>query len=216
MAGEWYYEREGQQTGPVSAADLKKLAGEGTLTPETLVWKSGLKEWTPASRVKGLFPSETTGTASAAATTADAAVSAPAPTPAPAPATPTAPAGGEGGTGSAAGGGGVEQTAGAAEGKSGGFFGSLKRGMKKAGSTAKKYGRLGAAKVELETGKSKLKTFHARLGEKVFTLWAEDSERALTGKSKELTLLLDDVREAREEIAEIKERIELLREQEKQ
>lgn len=55
MNPEWYYTADGGQHGPVTAADLKKLAREGTIHPEDLVWKSGTPNWVAAKSVKGLF-----------------------------------------------------------------------------------------------------------------------------------------------------------------
>lgn len=55
MSQEWYYSVDGSQQGPVSAAELKKLATDGKLKPEDLVWKDGMAEWKAASTIKGLF-----------------------------------------------------------------------------------------------------------------------------------------------------------------
>jgi hypothetical protein len=55
-AGEWYYSVGGQRSGPVTGADLKQLAQAGRLGPDDLVWKDGMAEWQPASKLKGLFP----------------------------------------------------------------------------------------------------------------------------------------------------------------
>ena len=55
MATDWYYSRGGQQHGPVSVSELKQLAASGKLLPSDLVWKDGMDEWAPASKVKGLF-----------------------------------------------------------------------------------------------------------------------------------------------------------------
>jgi hypothetical protein len=59
MADEWYYTRQGQQQGPVGAAQLKQLAASGQLLPTDLVWKEGLANWVPASSARGLFPPAT-------------------------------------------------------------------------------------------------------------------------------------------------------------
>jgi hypothetical protein len=77
-SAEWYYAHAGQQSGPISAADLKMLAVIGQLAPEDLVWRDGMSEWIPARKVRGLFGGEAAAQAAAAATTAPAA----APTPA--------------------------------------------------------------------------------------------------------------------------------------
>lgn len=57
MAQEWYYTVKGEQVGPVSPAELKKAATEGTLQPTDLVWKEGMAEWVEAQSIKGLFAS---------------------------------------------------------------------------------------------------------------------------------------------------------------
>lgn len=55
---DWYYARGNKQMGPVAAAELKRLAAEGEITPESLVWREGLTEWTAARNVRGLFEEE--------------------------------------------------------------------------------------------------------------------------------------------------------------
>jgi hypothetical protein len=52
----WYCEVMGEQTGPLSSAQLKELAASGFLTPDVAVRKGVEGKWVPASRVKGLFP----------------------------------------------------------------------------------------------------------------------------------------------------------------
>lgn len=56
MADEWHYSAGGRPPiGPVSAGELRELAAAGRLAPTDLVWKEGLAEWVPASKLKGLF-----------------------------------------------------------------------------------------------------------------------------------------------------------------
>ncbi len=55
MSQDWYYSADGGQKGPVTAADLKKLADAGSLKPTDLIWKDGMTDWSPAKTVKGLF-----------------------------------------------------------------------------------------------------------------------------------------------------------------
>ena len=55
MANQWYYSKNGNQCGPVAAAELKALAVAGKLLPTDLVWKDGMASWQPAGKVKGLF-----------------------------------------------------------------------------------------------------------------------------------------------------------------
>jgi hypothetical protein len=53
---QWWFARGDEQFGPVSAAELRRLASTGGLSPGDLVWREGLAEWAPAARLKGLFP----------------------------------------------------------------------------------------------------------------------------------------------------------------
>jgi hypothetical protein len=55
MASDWYYISKGRQCGPVTSNKLRELAELGYLQPNDLVWKDGMREWSPASKVKGLF-----------------------------------------------------------------------------------------------------------------------------------------------------------------
>ncbi len=56
VADQWFYSKNGEQYGPVEAHQLQQLASTGRLGVQDLVWKNGMPEWLPASRVKGLFP----------------------------------------------------------------------------------------------------------------------------------------------------------------
>ena len=47
---EWYHAAGGEQQGPVSAEEMDRLIAEGTVTPETLVWRAGMGDWEPASQ----------------------------------------------------------------------------------------------------------------------------------------------------------------------
>lgn len=42
---EWYYAVGGEQKGPVSAQELERLAAQGVVTADTLVWRDGLANW---------------------------------------------------------------------------------------------------------------------------------------------------------------------------
>ncbi len=44
----------GQQMGPYTVAQLQQAAGQGQLTPDTLVWSAGMAAWTPAGQVAAL------------------------------------------------------------------------------------------------------------------------------------------------------------------
>jgi len=52
---QWYYARNEQQYGPVSAAELRQLADAGRLTPDDLLWREGMDAWTTAINLRGLF-----------------------------------------------------------------------------------------------------------------------------------------------------------------
>ena len=43
----WYYAKDGKQTGPVEEGALATLVAAGTIEGATLVWKDGLAQWTP-------------------------------------------------------------------------------------------------------------------------------------------------------------------------
>jgi hypothetical protein len=54
----WYYASGGQQQGPVSDEQLQRMAQDGSLRREDLVWREGMADWQPAGDVAGLaFPS---------------------------------------------------------------------------------------------------------------------------------------------------------------
>ncbi len=55
MADDWYYSVGDQRSGPVSPAELKRVADAGHLQPTDLVWKDGMAQWVQARAVKGLF-----------------------------------------------------------------------------------------------------------------------------------------------------------------
>jgi len=52
----YYVAINGQQTGPYDAAGLKQLIDWGQLTRDSLVWKAGIANWTPAGTVAELAP----------------------------------------------------------------------------------------------------------------------------------------------------------------
>jgi len=52
----WYFSRDGQQSGPLTYADLKEKADEGLLKPRTdLAWKEGMTDWVQVGQIDGLF-----------------------------------------------------------------------------------------------------------------------------------------------------------------
>lgn len=48
---EWYVKFDGKKEGPFSISDLRQ---DRRITPETLVWKEGYKDWVPIGKVKEL------------------------------------------------------------------------------------------------------------------------------------------------------------------
>ncbi len=52
---QWYYARNNQQFGPVSANELKQLAEAGRLAPDDLLWREGMDAWATAINLRGLF-----------------------------------------------------------------------------------------------------------------------------------------------------------------
>jgi hypothetical protein len=52
-ASTWYYELGGTSCGPIAQADLVEKFATGKLAPQTLVWREGMEDWAPASRVGG-------------------------------------------------------------------------------------------------------------------------------------------------------------------
>ncbi len=57
----WYYTIGEEEFGPVSASELKQLVADGTVDASSDVWKEGMGDWVPATKVKGLLPKGATG-----------------------------------------------------------------------------------------------------------------------------------------------------------
>ncbi len=51
---QWYAATNGQQAGPFGQQDLQQQAQAGAITRETLVWKQGMANWTPAGQIPEL------------------------------------------------------------------------------------------------------------------------------------------------------------------
>jgi hypothetical protein len=49
QAHEWYLARDGQQHGPISAAEMEKIIELGYLLPTDLVWRQGFTDWLPTA-----------------------------------------------------------------------------------------------------------------------------------------------------------------------
>jgi uncharacterized membrane protein len=48
---DWYYAADNEQKGPLNESELKASLASGKLAADTLVWKDGMDNWTPASQV---------------------------------------------------------------------------------------------------------------------------------------------------------------------
>jgi uncharacterized membrane protein len=53
---DWYYAENNEQRGPVIESELKGMLAAQKLPAETLVWKEGMGNWTPAAQVPALAP----------------------------------------------------------------------------------------------------------------------------------------------------------------
>jgi uncharacterized membrane protein len=63
---QWYYTRQGQQVGPIDEAELHRLAQQGVIQPDDLVWNPSMGgQWRPASSVEGLYAAVPTAVAQA-------------------------------------------------------------------------------------------------------------------------------------------------------
>ena len=55
MPKRWYYAKGNQKYGPITAENLKQLADSGQLSPNDLVWREGMPQWTNSASVNGLL-----------------------------------------------------------------------------------------------------------------------------------------------------------------
>lgn len=55
MSEDWYYTVGGQQAGPVSWVELRRLVEQNKLAAADLVWNESLTAWTEAGKVEGLI-----------------------------------------------------------------------------------------------------------------------------------------------------------------
>lgn len=53
MAAAWYYTNGGRRHGPVPAEQLDRMAADGRLSIDDLVWSEALPAWVPAGRILG-------------------------------------------------------------------------------------------------------------------------------------------------------------------
>jgi uncharacterized RDD family membrane protein YckC len=58
---EWYYLKDDRQLGPVPESSIRAWLESGFLTPEDLLWRSGMSDWTPVTELPefgGASPSQ--------------------------------------------------------------------------------------------------------------------------------------------------------------
>jgi uncharacterized membrane protein len=78
---DWYYAANNEQKGPINESELKANFAANKLPADTLVWKDGMDNWTPANKVSAFTfrpaptPAKVQPTMGSAATTKVAAVS---------------------------------------------------------------------------------------------------------------------------------------------
>ena len=48
---QWYYDKAGQPTGPLTESEITKLIEANEVLPNTLLWAQGMNEWTPVSKI---------------------------------------------------------------------------------------------------------------------------------------------------------------------
>lgn len=59
MASGWFYGHDEKKLGPFSQRELKEFAATGEIRPDDTVWKEGVEQGVPASRVRYLFAQPT-------------------------------------------------------------------------------------------------------------------------------------------------------------
>jgi hypothetical protein len=47
----WYYAERKKPFGPIDEKEFRSMIDNGIILPDTLVWRSGMKEWKPLSEV---------------------------------------------------------------------------------------------------------------------------------------------------------------------
>ncbi len=53
---QWFYANDRVKAGPVTDLDLEALVRDGTVKPETLVWRDGLADWVPYREAAAVLP----------------------------------------------------------------------------------------------------------------------------------------------------------------
>ncbi|RYD40520.1 MAG: DUF4339 domain-containing protein, partial [Verrucomicrobiaceae bacterium] len=51
---QWYYSKNGTQLGPVEEGELRGKIASGEISSSDLVWREGMTDWLPSSKVSEL------------------------------------------------------------------------------------------------------------------------------------------------------------------
>jgi hypothetical protein len=54
MTSGWWYVSNNQRKGPIDEGELRRLLIDGTLSPNSFVWKEGMEKWQPAQQIDEL------------------------------------------------------------------------------------------------------------------------------------------------------------------
>jgi hypothetical protein len=54
MTSGWWYVSNNQRKGPIDEEELRRLLIDGTLSPNSFVWKEGMEKWQPAQQIDEL------------------------------------------------------------------------------------------------------------------------------------------------------------------
>ncbi|MCP4815500.1 MAG: DUF4339 domain-containing protein [Planctomycetaceae bacterium] len=62
-SSDWYYDLNGDPTGPVTFAVMQQMVASGQIPPQCRVWKEGMDDWAPAETIPGVAagPQSATG-----------------------------------------------------------------------------------------------------------------------------------------------------------
>lgn len=58
---DWFFQQAGATRGPIDQAGLVAMIVSGQLASDTEIWKEGMSEWVPASRISGFLPAQNAG-----------------------------------------------------------------------------------------------------------------------------------------------------------
>jgi hypothetical protein len=62
-SSDWYYELNGNPTGPITFAAMQQMVASGEIPAQNRVWKEGMDDWAPAETIPGIAtaPQSATG-----------------------------------------------------------------------------------------------------------------------------------------------------------